>query len=497
MKYKTRVGVALFLVIFGLFVLQELQTVKSYTAFNLTFDTGNGINVNNRFETRPKQNESVYPTQPVHRDDDYVDQDLTVRGDKKKGYVNTDKDVDEMFRILTIYNNKIYNFTDLQKISFPKLVEAFHVKVPKGKYLPNMPAGKTNWETFWRGIHQTALYDPYETDIDGLLNDLSRDKIVFAKQFGGGTQVKILLEFENRGMAMFKPMRFPREVETNPDHFYFNDYERHHAEIAAFHLDRLLGFYRVPPTVGRLVNMSSEMKLVADRKFNKSFFYSPVNNLCFYSDCAYYCDTNHAICGTPDLKEGSIQLLFPSGKVSERFTWVNPWKRSYSKRQKAPWETDDKHCDEKVRDLFPYNTDRRLLELIDMHVFDFLGGNMDRHHYETFADLSNNSFYLHYDNGRAFGKTKHDEMSILAPLYQCCQISFDTFTKLAKLYIGPKHLSDLMRESLSRDPRSPILIEGYLEALDRRVMKILQEVNKCILKGTKIKDVIVDKKWRL
>jgi hypothetical protein len=37
-----------------------------------------------------------------------------------------------------------------------------------------------------------------------------------------------------------------------------------------------------------------------------------------------------------------------------------------------------------VREIPPYDRGRRLYDLMDMAVLDFLMGNMDRHHYETF-----------------------------------------------------------------------------------------------------------------
>ena len=37
---------------------------------------------------------------------------------------------------------------------------------------------------------------------------------------------------------LFKKTRFPRDQHGWPDHFYFNGFERHYAEIAAFNVDR-------------------------------------------------------------------------------------------------------------------------------------------------------------------------------------------------------------------------------------------------------------------
>ncbi|KAL8558214.1 hypothetical protein ACOMHN_055464 [Nucella lapillus] len=79
---------------------------------------------------------------------------------------------------------------------------------------------------------------------------------------------------------------------------------------------------------------------------NPSVFLPTAGNLCFLGSCSYYCDSSHP----------------------------NPWKRSYSKRRKAYWEAYDDLC-VKIRRRPPYGSGRRLLDIMDMAVLDFLMGS--------------------------------------------------------------------------------------------------------------------------
>ncbi|XP_037069559.1 extracellular serine/threonine protein CG31145-like [Pollicipes pollicipes] len=336
----------------------------------------------------------------------------------------------------------------------------------------------TSAQQFWWDISPEALYPKHSEAVPHLIKEMASLPISAIEQKTGGTQLKLIITLQNEAEALVKPMRFPREQETLPNHFYFSDYERHNAEIAAFHLDRLLGFRRASPVVGRMMNMTSDLYALADDKLLKTFFISPANNLCFHGKCSYYCDTGHAICGSPDMLEGSFAAFLPRTELAKRKTWRHPWRRSYHKRKKAIWELDENYC-EMVQQMPPYDTGRRLYDVIDLAIFDFLMGNMDRHHYETFRMFGNDTFLIHLDHGRAFGKSAHDEITILAPLYQCCLIRASTLQTLFEFHKGRK-LSDRLRDSLSRDPLTPVLLEKHLVALDRRVDRTLQIVNECL-----------------
>ena len=118
--------------------------------------------------------------------------------------------------------------------------------------------------------------------------------------------------------------------------------------------------------------------------------------------------------------------------------------------------------------------------------------------------FGNESFTLHLDHGRSFGLPFHDEISILAPITQCCLIRASTLKKLLgcvgnfslmkkislyqtncfRFHNGPKKLSEALRESTSKDPIAPLLWDPHLAALDRRLVIILESIRNCVRNAT-------------
>ncbi|XP_034415373.1 pseudokinase FAM20A isoform X2 [Cyclopterus lumpus] len=354
-----------------------------------------------------------------------------------------------------------------------------------------------SWLEFHLGINRYALYSREDPAIPQLLKDMQSMTVVSSdytqdeKALKGacdctqvvkpsGHHLKLALKMQNFAKAMFKPMRQQRDEETPEDVFYFVDFQRHNAEIAAFHLDRILDFRRVPPVAGRLVNLTGEvLQVTHNEDLRAVFFTSPANNACFFAKCLYVCKTEYAVCGGPDLLEGSLSAYLPGLSIAPRISIPNPWIRSYTFTGREEWEVNPFYCDT-IKQLYPYNSGNRLLNIIDMSIFDFLTSNMDRHHYEIFTKFGDEGFLLHLDNAKGFGKHSQDELSILAPLTQCCMIKSSTLMRLQLLAQPELRLSDVMRESLEGDPLQPILTEPHLLALDRRLQKVLRTVQRCV-----------------
>ncbi|XP_043941059.1 pseudokinase FAM20A [Protopterus annectens] len=365
-----------------------------------------------------------------------------------------------------------------------------------------------SWLKFQLGINRYGLYSQPDSRVDQLIKDLGTLSVIQAdftqdeKALNGycdcskvvkpsGVHLKLALRFSDCGKAMFKPMRQTREEETPENFFYFTDFQRHNAEIAAFHLDRILDFRRVPPVAGRSINVTKEIREVAtNEELESVFFISPAKNVCFFARCPYTCKSEYAVCGNPHLLEGSLSAYLPSLKLAPRVAIPNPWIRSYTFAGKMDWETNPFYCSEVKKNPI-YNTGKRLLNIIDMAVFDFLIGNKDRHHFEVFTNFGDDGFLIHLDNARGFGKHSEDDITILAPLIQCCMIKNSTLLKLQLLSLPDYKLSDVMRESLLQDLLVPVITEPHLLALDRRLVRILKAVQDCI-KTFGEKNVIAD-----
>ncbi|XP_059167484.1 extracellular serine/threonine protein CG31145-like isoform X2 [Physella acuta] len=353
--------------------------------------------------------------------------------------------------------------------------------------------GNSSWQRFQRNVNQYYLYDPDQDNIVAdLLNDLSKRPIVATRCKRSSTHLALLMTFDNGGQAVFKAIRLPKYSESPLNSFYFSDIERPTAEIAAFHLDMLLAFYRAPPTVGRVINISSDIIMVGDEDIKRTAHWSPTDNLCFVGKCKDYCVQGYAVCGSPYLLEGSLSAYLPNRSLDDAMHhFHSPYAGSYSYRNKAKWENNDTYCDLELKTK-PFYNGRALFDQVDMAVFDFLQGNMDRHSFETFKMFGNDTFFLHYDNGRGFGKKKLDYVSLLAPVRQCCKVRLSTLAKLVKLYTGPDSLSQLLRTSLSSDPLAPVLDELYLDSVDRRVGLVLSAVYDCVNRTGSWDQVIVN-----
>ena len=85
-----------------------------------------------------------------------------------------------------------------------------------------------------------------------------------------------------------------------------------------------------------------------------------------------------------------------------------------------------------------------------------------------------------------------DEITAMAPVYQCCLFRFSTLKTLLQFNSSPVSLGNALKLSLSHDPLHPVLLDDHFTAVDRRVRIALQIISKCVDTVKDVDKVIID-----
>jgi len=211
----------------------------------------------------------------------------------------------------------------------------------------------------------------------------------------------------------------------------------------------------------------SEVYKKADAEL-KGTMIAATDKTCVYGKC-FYCTPEEQVCGTGEqhLLEGALLYLIP-GTLQKH---LSPWQRTYKADKVATWEKDQQYCASQKKKL-PLT---RLLDIIDIAIFDYLIQNGDRHRHE-----SRDNRLVIVDNGKGFGNAFVDHLDILTPLYQCCLLRKSTWDRLKIISGGA--LTDILDELTKFDLLYPLLTDDHLKAMEKRLLKIFAAIELCMEK---------------
>ncbi|XP_065083370.1 glycosaminoglycan xylosylkinase homolog [Ochlerotatus camptorhynchus] len=317
------------------------------------------------------------------------------------------------------------------------------------------------WKTAGAWPRASEIFPQKDERIGKVIRALQETAIVSAKNTPRGTQLKLLLELTGKQPVLFKPSWYRKD--TVIEGTVYSGKDRHNSEIVSFHLAAILNLRWTPIVVGRRVSLQEIYRLADDEL--KATMAKNDTRQCVYGKC-HYCKQTEAVCDDPETEmlEGAMLLMVP-GKFSK---YRSPWQRTYRDGVQAEWEISDGYCS-KVKEKLPLD---RLLDLIDVAIFDFLIQNGDRHHYETRDDR-----VLLVDNGKGFGNPFKDHFDILAPLYQCCMIRRTTWERLQTFSGGA--LSETLQALSEIDLLHPLLTKEHYTAIERRLLLTYTTVEMC------------------
>ncbi|KAK3595921.1 hypothetical protein CHS0354_032428 [Potamilus streckersoni] len=342
------------------------------------------------------------------------------------------------------------------------------------------------WKQMDRLISPAGLY-PSNININPFKEAIRSAKIVKADMFQKQVSYKWILTLEGGQQILFKPILLPRDHKAK---MCDSDCEHPEYEIAAFTMNRLLGFNNMPIAVGRKLSWYRDIAPVASNTLLESVNQTSAGDLCFYWQCPKLENMSY-FCFNKGVVYGSAQYWVNRG--IETFYNKNRWPYhdfhffSDTKEFFHYLQGDDRYC-KKFRSEPPYTEDRWFLHIIDMAVLDYLTNNLDQRHTYLVDNSSQPFANVMIDFGQAFCRAFSGAQLLAAPIYQCCQIRRSTYEALL-------HLKDTLPEKFEweteDDPIYPILQPGDFQDMHKRLRELLSLLDFCLVhKG--FKNVLFD-----
>ena len=214
------------------------------------------------------------------------------------------------------------------------------------------------------------------------------------------------------------------------------------AEIAAYHLDRLLGFGRTAVVVGRSFAVADLRAALVSGGADAAF-----------------------------LERFDRVLIAPEGRIAAALV---AWHTApLTPEEAAPaWASALESKEAVTGDALS-----RLAEWSDLTVFDFLVDNPDRLSGGNVLRLDKGGPLVFLDQGAAFGKNRlAQKLTLKDRLDKVCRFRKDTLSALTG---KGESLGEQLRKSLSADPLAPVLDAAQLAGVDDRAKLLAAHVRAC------------------
>lgn len=285
-----------------------------------------------------------------------------------------------------------------------------------------------------------------------ILEVLAHAPITLVERGTGGRSVGFRLTFEDGSRGYFKP-----EQTFSGSHFY--------AEIASYHLDRMLGLGRVPPTLGRRLA------------------WAPLREVAGRARASEVILRGDDVCGSLSWWVPEPLVRLPVGLGWEgwaRFTpplAVSPFQRARVYATEASGGTVVQDASETRRAASTPDTADRAAELSDMVLFDYLTENIDRWGggYTNVRTRGEGGPLVYLDNAAGFIEAPQASPSFMdARLHAIQRFRRSTVEAIRALSI------EALRTRVEADSCAPILSDRFYAQLDERRHAVLDHVDRMI-----------------